>query len=614
MNKTEMQVIDYKKIGLKCGIEIHQQLEGEKLFCSSPTQIRDDASDYAISRQLRAVVGETGIVDIAASAEMAKNRVFLYQGYMNTIGLVELDEEPPHPMNANALYTTLQITKLLNAKPVDEVQVMRKTVVDGSNTSGFQRTALVARNGYLLTNQGKKIHIPTIIVEEDAAKKVVEDSTSVTYNLSRLGIPLIEISTEPDMTDANEVAEVAEKLGLLLRSIKNVKRGLGTIRQDINISIGGGNRVEIKGAQDLRLIPQYVDFEITRQQQILALRESFAQMKIGAIIDITELLTDSSDFIKKMLKKEKVILAAKVSNGAGILGRELQPGKRVGTDLSEFAKIHGGIGGLMHSDEDFTKYGIANFVSQIAQKLDVKSGDGFILIIDSQNVCEAAFETVKKRLQLLSQNVPKEVRRANPDATTSYMRPMPGEARMYPETDVPPMTVDMSAVAVPQTIEQKISKYQELGLAADRSKQLAKHELSELFDSLTQKFATLKPSIICELLIGSTLKDVEKNLDAQKKKLDLTTQEYETLLEALASEKLSASTLPTIVLQSREKNMPLSHLIEQFKPLTDAQLSEIISQVKAEHPNAPFGLLMGKVMAKTAGRADGKRVGELLRA
>jgi glutamyl-tRNA(Gln) amidotransferase subunit E len=223
--------------------------------------LRDDAPDFTLRRKLRAVAGEGGTIDVAAKLEQAKDKTFIYQGYDDTTCLVETDCEPPHEVNKEALYTCLQLCRLAKAEVSPVVQVMRKTVVDGSNTSGFQRTALIARNGEIETSEGM-VRIENISLEEDACKIVEETPTEKIYRLDRLGIPLIEIGTAPDIKSLQQCQETAKKIGYLLRSLPGVKRGLGTIRQDLNISIAGGNRIEIKGAQDLQLIPQYVELEV----------------------------------------------------------------------------------------------------------------------------------------------------------------------------------------------------------------------------------------------------------------------------------------------------------------------------------------------------------------
>ncbi|MCK4928753.1 MAG: Glu-tRNA(Gln) amidotransferase subunit GatE, partial [Methanosarcinales archaeon] len=231
---------DYSKLGLMAGLEIHQQLDTEeKLFCGCPTTLRDTAdSNFEFFRYLRPTRSEMGEVDRAAAEEAMVTRRFIYKAYGTTC-LVENDEEPPRELNREALDITLQIAKMLNMRVFDEIHTMRKIVIDGSNTSGFQRTALASTGGYMETSQGN-VGIGVLCLEEEAAKKVEDKGDSVIYSLDRLGIPLVEIGTEPDIVSPAHARETAELIGMLLRSTGSVKRGLGTIRQDVNISIARG--------------------------------------------------------------------------------------------------------------------------------------------------------------------------------------------------------------------------------------------------------------------------------------------------------------------------------------------------------------------------------------
>jgi Glu-tRNA(Gln) amidotransferase subunit E-like FAD-binding protein len=256
--------MDYKKLGFKAGIEIHQQLDGNKLFCDCPCIVHDKNPDVFFERKLRAIAGELGKIDKAAQVEMKKDRIFKYQACKSSSCLVEYDEEPPHEVNKKSLDAALEIALLLKMKVVDEVEFMRKTIVDGSNVSGFQRTALVGMDGYVDTSKGR-VGIIGLFLEEEAAKKIKEEKHCVTYRLDRLGVPLLEIATAPDIKDADHAKEVASILGMMLRSTGKVKRGIGTIRQDVNISIKGHPRVEVKGFQDLRLMPKVVENEVKRQ-------------------------------------------------------------------------------------------------------------------------------------------------------------------------------------------------------------------------------------------------------------------------------------------------------------------------------------------------------------
>lgn len=264
---------DYRKLGLKCGVEIHQQLATKhKLFCNCSAAFQDKEPVFEIKRKLRPVAGEMGEIDVAAAFEALKNKTFRYKVYLNETCAVELDEEPPHPVNKDALDIALQIALMLNCEVPEEIEVMRKTVIDGSNTSGFQRTALVGINGWIETSFGK-VGITNVCLEEDACQILKKDKKSVVYGLNRLGIPLVEIGTSPDIHEPEQAREVAEKIGMILRSTGRAKRGIGTIRQDLNVSIAKGARCEIKGVQKLNLLSKIVEFEVKRQKGLIVKRK-----------------------------------------------------------------------------------------------------------------------------------------------------------------------------------------------------------------------------------------------------------------------------------------------------------------------------------------------------
>lgn len=294
---SDLNELDYAKLGMKSGLEIHQQLDTPKLFCNCPSVLRQDEPEYIIKRKLHAVAGEKGAVDVAAEYQAGLDKEFIYQAY-DTTCLVELDEEPPHQINQEALKIALQVAVLLNATIIPITQIMRKTVIDGSNTSGFQRTVLIARDGWLETFNGK-VRIDSICLEEDAARIVSKDEKTATYRLDRLGIPLIEIATAPDMKTPEQVKETALKIGNILRSLK-VKRGLGTIRQDLNVSIKGGARTEIKGFQDPSMMIETINNELKRQQEILAKGEKVVESVRNALKD------GNTEFLRPMPGAERM--------------------------------------------------------------------------------------------------------------------------------------------------------------------------------------------------------------------------------------------------------------------------------------------------------------------
>src|SRR3989338_48518 len=572
-----------EKLGLKCGIEIHQQLEGKKLFCNCPTTMRDDQPHFQITRVLRASAGESGEIDIAAKEEQRKQKQFIYQGYHDTTCLVETDSEPPHLLNQDALYTVLQFSKLTSADIIPIVQVMRKTVIDGSNTSGFQRTALVARNGIISTSEGE-VRITGINIEEDACKIFEEKSESKIYRLDRLGIPLIEIGTAPDIKTPQQCLESAKKIGLLLRSLPGVKRGLGTIRQDINVSIIGGTRVEIKGAQELRLLPLYVELEAKRQEELLKLREEL-----------------------KTIEKNGKILALRVNWFSGIVGRELVPNYRIGTELSGRAKIKAGVGGIFHSDE-LPNYGItAEEVGVIKRKLNCNDKDAFILVADQESKAQRALNAVYERLQELWFGIPKEVRKANPDGTSAYMRPMPGAARMYPETDIPLVKPDTTKITIPETLEEKANRYQQqFQLSKDLAEFIAKSEHMPLFEELQTKYPSLKPAFIAETLT-STPFELKRKYNADP---DLLTEDnFRNLFLYLSQDKIHKDIVLDVLLDMIKGTFSL----QKYAKLSTEELHKGIKDVIQQNPNAPFSALMGLCIKKFQGKASGQFISEELK-
>jgi len=448
---------------LKCGLEIHQRLDAGKLFCDCAGEAKGKAR-MEVLRRLHPVASELGEVDVAAQFEALRNRSFSYQFFDDASCLVELDEEPPHALNRRALEAALEVALLLKASIVDEVHVMRKIVIDGSNTGGFQRTAVIALNGRIETSRGS-VGIPTICLEEESAGIAGERENTVIYRLDRLGIPLIEIATEPTLESPEQVRETAERIGLLLRATGKVMRGIGTIRQDINVSVEGGARVEIKGAQELALIAALVENEARRQEKLLeVIRE--AKGRFGGKVDFKEEIVDISPvfsstrakIIRGALEKGGRVLALKLPKFAGLLGRELQPGRRFGSELADYARAVGA-GGIIHSDEDMGRYGLSEEeVREARRALRCGEEDAFVLVAAVEAIGRRALAEVARRARM--NEVPEETRRANPDGTTSYMRPLPGKARMYPETDVQPVRITREMVegiegALPKPFEER---------------------------------------------------------------------------------------------------------------------------------------------------------------
>ncbi|MEM0271958.1 MAG: Glu-tRNA(Gln) amidotransferase subunit GatE [Thermoprotei archaeon] len=484
---------------MKVGLEIHQQLDTrEKLFCSCPTTPAPAKPDYEFRRVLHATKSELGAVDPAARFEEVRNRVYVYQGFRGHTCLVEMDEEPPHELNREALEVALMCAILVGARPVDEVVVMRKIVIDGSNTSGFQRTALVAFGGEVKLG-GKTIGLSTICLEEDAARLVSSDTNTntVTYRLDRLGVPLIEISTKPDITSPEEAGAVAYEIGRMLRRLRKVKRGLGTIRQDINVSVEGGARIEVKGVQELSLIPKVVGFEVRRQEGLLKLREELrrrvSNVKVSEAVDLTSIFAGTnSKTVRQGLEGGGVVLGVRVDGFSGFFRFEVAPGRRFGAELADYARQIAGVGGLFHSDE-LPAYGITQGeVDNVRRRLGCAELDGFILVVAEKSRAERALGVVAERCARATDGVVEETRAAQPDGTTRFLRPMPGSARMYPETDVPNIRVSRELINrlksnIPPPLEELEARLVSLGVGRELAGQAVESEWLNVLEALVSE-------------------------------------------------------------------------------------------------------------------------------
>ncbi len=623
VNNGKKHTLDYSKLGLKCGIEIHQQVDTNKLFCSCSSNLREETPDFTITRRLRSVIGETGEIDVAALQEHRKEKNYIYEGYNDSTCLVETDEEPPHNINKEALYVGLQVSLLMKAKIVDKIQVMRKTVVDGSNTSGFQRTSLIAMNGAIDTSFGK-VGIPSICLEEDSSRPITQDSASVTYRLDRLGIPLVEIATDPAITHPDQVREVAEFIGMVLRSTGKVKRGLGTIRQDVNVSIAEGRRVEIKGAQDLKMLATLVEYEALRQRNLVEIKKELLsrikQMRelSNEKISVTEIFQNvESNVIKNALRNDEnkqsrdkhnkgAVLALKLPKFAGLIAKELQPGRRLGTEFSDRAKVIAGVGGIFHSDE-LPKYGIEQeHVDRVKEILGCKEQDAFILVADNSKKAELALDAVFERAMQALNGVPGEVRRANEDGTTTYMRPMPGAARLYPETDAIPISLDekfISSIKLPELLMDKSDRFEDKHkLGHDLAVAISKSSKHELFERFVERFENLKPAYLAEILLTAE-KQVKKQFE---KEIILKDVDFEDLFIYLNAGKIAKESVLEIFSKTAEK--PLQDVIVEYELMSDAELEKAVKQIVSENKGQPFNVIIGNVMSKLRGKADGKKI------
>ncbi|NPA75472.1 MAG: Glu-tRNA(Gln) amidotransferase subunit GatE [Euryarchaeota archaeon] len=584
---------------MKCGLEIHQQLSTKKLFCECPSELSDKVMG-TVTRILRPTQSEMGEVDRAAMEESLKHRRFIYEITDNSC-LVELDEEPPHDLNREALEVALKVALMFNAKIVDEIHVMRKIVIDGSNTSGFQRTALIAVDGYMDTSFGR-VRIPTICLEEEAARKIEEREGVVVYRLDRLGIPLIEISTDPDMHTGEEVKEAAQRIGYILRATKKVRRGAGTIRQDINVSTGQG-RVEIKGASRLNMIPKWVNMELERQEMLKKAAETLRDRnaKIDeTIYDITEIFKNTeSKIIARILKKGGKVLAIKLNGFAGLL----KSGKfRLGREFADRVRVIG-IRGLFHSDE-LPAYGVSeDEVKRVKDALNAGEYDAFVLIAEREELARLGLEKVIERAKIAMNGVPGETRAPKDDGSTAYLRPLPGAERMYPETDIPPIRITEEYIeelrkSLPKMPEERVAELVDMGISEQEAWQIVHMGMDDEFENIVKKYGY--PTIVARAMLNGC-EDID----------------YEKIFEYLSAGKFAKEAVDDIVLRACNGE-DVEKVMKEYEASIDldAIIDRIIEEKKElinERGMGAFKPLMGLVMKEVRGKVDGKKVSEVLR-
>ncbi|MCS7144084.1 MAG: Glu-tRNA(Gln) amidotransferase subunit GatE [Archaeoglobaceae archaeon] len=594
--------------GLKVGIEIHQQLDTkEKLFCKCPTESSEE-SKLEIKRYLRLKKSEMGEEDRAAREEVERRKKFLYKFYDSTC-LVEADEEPPTEMNREALKIAIQVAKMLKMTILDEIHVMRKIVIDGSNTTGFQRTALVAVDGEIEV-KGEKIGIGTLCLEEEACRKIEEGEGFTVYSLDRLGIPLIEIGTKADIRSPEIAKETAKKLGMILRSTGKVKRGIGTIRQDVNISIKDGARVEIKGVQELDLIDKVVEYEVLRQLTLLKIKDELQKRSaqvIEKIFDVTDLFKNT----KSKILKGKDVKAILLKNFAGVVGREIQPGRRLGSEFADIARAFG-LGGIFHTDE-LPAYGItAEEVNELRKKLGASERDAIVFGAGDPERVERALRRIVERAKYCFLGVPEETRKANEDATTSYLRPLPGSARMYPETDVPPVFShgDLD-VEIPELIEERAKRYEKF-LSPDLAFEIADSKFFKLFEEFID---SLPATIVARVLhvIPTELRRENCNVDLLKEK------HFKMVLEMVRDGEIAKegaeNALKFLIERPSASKDEVKRVIGSKSDI-DSFIQKLVDEKKeliAEKGENAFKPLMGIVMGEFRGKVDGKVIAEKLR-
>jgi glutamyl-tRNA(Gln) amidotransferase subunit E len=608
----------YKRIGFMCGLEIHQRMDtDEKLFCSCATRHAEEKPCATIMRRQRAVAGEVGGVDISMKFEEKRQRSFMYNIFANESCLVDIDEEPPHRLNGEALMIALSLSHALKMRIVDELQPMRKQLIDGSDPSAFQRTIMVSLDGKMMIN-GTEIEVPSLFLEEESSGIAATGADTVTYDTNRLGIPLIEIDTAPTIPDPASAKAAALYLGTLLRLTGKAQRGIGSIRQDTNISIKDGARVEIKGLQELDSMDKFIENEVLRQQKLIEIRSTLtkAKARLGASSDVTKLFAHTgAKIVKDQLDRKGAVVALALHGFKGMLGFEINPDMRLGTEISDYAKM-AGVKGIIHSDENMDRYGFTgDEINALRRELKLADGDAFILIAGEASMAKDAMEFARQRAEYALQCVPKETRsvRDNVLCTTRFMRPLPTGSRMYPETDVRPtaVTVDMLSVSKKNApdLEKERKLLHEMLKNAQLEEQLIVSPKLQLFRAIVAK-SSVEPDFVANTLL-------QKMTELRRQGLAVDSVKEERLLElfdAYAKGSITKQAVGELISALSKQDRPVAKLADELSlgRISGSALKSLVERTRKEIGNANKDVLRERIMAKDRLRIDGNELNSLL--
>ena len=624
-----MEEFSIKNAGVKVGLEIHQQLAtNKKLFCNC-NPIESDEYSIKFQRKLRASKSELGEFDPAALFESTKSKTIMYYANNESSCLVEQDEEPPHELDNDARKIALIISSALKSNIFSEIYPMRKTVIDGSNTTGFQRTMLISQGGFFNTGE-TKIGIQSICLEEDAAKNLGDEGSVRKFGLERLGIPLVEIATEPFEVELTEIKKIALSLGRILRSTKKVKRGLGSIRQDVNVSIkdGGGVVIEVKGVQQLDQLEKVVEYEAKRQHGLLKISKKIQEKNWiydkEDSKDITELFSKcKSKIIQTALKKNQKIMAITFRNMAKMFGYSPYEGIRLGKEIAELVRFFG-IGGVFHSDE-LPNYGVEEIDLEKLKKFSkINENDAFLILASPEEKIHTVIDQIILRIEYIKNHgIPIDTRLATQTGETKFLRPRPGAARMYPETDIPPIIITKKELLeaeenIPKSWDDSIKELEtKYKLNPQLAEQIFDSRYIGLFEKIVEKIKT-NPTFVASILC-STITNLERsglNSDLLKN------EEILKLFNLLEDGEIAKESIEIIfesIMSGKSKTTEEAMKNASIESVNEEEIEKIIVDIIEKNEGIiknqkerAIGPLMGIVMKELRGKASGEIINSLL--
>lgn len=633
--KTDLDYgnIDYKKLGFKCGLEIHQQLITEKkLFCGCPAGRYSKKHDATILRHMRPTLSELGEYDGTALMEFKTKKEVIYLLNRESVCTYEMDDTPPFHLNQEALDIALEIALLLKCSIVGEVHIIRKQYLDGSIPAGFQRTSIVGIDGKIRHKNGRDIGIIQLAVEEDACREVSDIGHRIVFRTDRLSIPLVEVVTHPEMKTPKEAVEVAQNIRRLLRVTGKVRRGIGAARQDVNVSINGGTRVEIKGVYRIPLIEKLVHNEAIRQYNLLKLKDILMQngFKEDNVLsnraDVTDILKDSGiEVIRNSVLKGGRISAISIKGLKGVFNHPTQPGLTFANEISGRVRVIACLDdypNVIFSDRDFDLFK-GNIWNRVFSRLEAGENDSVCLVWGSKIDTETAMNEIIIRIEDIFKGIPNETRQALDEGLTDFERILPGPDRMYPDTDSPLMAITDERIEnirkrLPEDPFTGEKRFREMKLPEDIVFPLSISGRKELFDHIVNTYK------VNPVLVGVTFIHILKSLKRDGVKTDnIRNNDLEELFK-LHSEGVIFKEIFLDILKkvAAKKSTGIDETLKalRFKSLTESEVNseieKLIDKYKSTHfknKDTKFEFLMGKLMEEIKGRYEGRKISEMLK-
>lgn len=612
----------FKEIGFKCGLEIHQQLKtSEKLFCNCPTTYRNDAPDAEIIRHMRPTLSELGEYDGTALMEFKTKKRVIYQLYRDNMCTYEMDDTPPFEINKKALKIAIRLALMLNCAIVDELHVSRKQYLDGSIPTGFQRTAVVGVGGWV-PYKGRKIMLSHICLEEDACREISDKGHNIIFRTDRLSFPLLEVITQPVLESPKEAREVNELIGRMLKASGLVRRGIGSVRQDVNVSITGGTRVEIKGISKTKYTERMTEIEALRQKHLLDIKDDLEKRgynKAGfkpVKKDVTDIVNKRpSSLITLMIDSGNRFGAVKLPGFAGLLKREIQPGRTFADEFSGRVKVIACLDEMPNIAVNEIPLPMisSDCWNKLMKELDFSDKDAIILTWGPKNDIITAVNEIAGRAEEAFDGVPNDTRQHLSDFTTGFERVLPGPDRMYPDTDSPPVTIPACDIAnyeksLPKRSWEYESEWVKLGTPEYISHKVVVSPFLEMFDKL------VKQDSINPVKLYSILKRAYK---VNKSAADFNVNTIANIFDIQKQGHLSLKIVEELLCNSSSAELKsnFAKLISGKPELSDDDIRQTIAetakqaeQIDFTNADSKINYIIGAVVNKLDGMIDGGRV------